>query len=187
MLKKDKRIMESREKEPKILLDSDVIRNFISGNKINILHKIFPKRFCILDRVKNELLRSKSLVIPVTDFINNSKIEEIIFPEKNRDILYEYSELLYSGLGDGESACLAVARFYRKYIASSNLKDVKQYCEKHGIINYPTLEILHHAKINNIMSERDIDIFLNEAISKGRKLPFSTYKEYLKKERKMIV
>jgi predicted nucleic acid-binding protein len=179
--------MESKEKEPKILLDSDVIRNFISGNKINILHKIFPKRFCILDRVKKELLRSKSLIKPVTDFIRNGKIEEIIFPEENRDILYEYSKLMSDGLGDGESACLAVARFDRKFIASSNLKDVKQYCEEHGITNFPTLEILHHAKINNIMSEKEIDIFLYEAIRKGSKLPFSTYKEYLKKERNMIV
>jgi heterodisulfide reductase subunit A-like polyferredoxin len=176
--------------EPKILLDADVIRNFISGGAINKLAKIFPNRLCILDIVKNELLRSKSLVQPVNDFITNSKIEEIIFPDDNYEILFEYSKLQsekYGRLGDGESACLAVARFEKKYIASSNLKDIILYCKEHKIKNYPTFEILHEAKIKGIMTEKEIDTFINTAKSKGRKLPYDSYKEFLKEEKGMIV
>ena len=101
------------EDRTKILLDADVIRNFISGGKLDVLAKIFPGRFCIIDRVKNELCRSKSLKGIVENFIQTEKIEEIGFPDSDYDIFLEYSKLISEGLGDGESACLTFANTER--------------------------------------------------------------------------
>jgi len=42
----------------KILLDSDVVRHFINGNQLLMLTRIFPNRFVMPDKVKNELCRS---------------------------------------------------------------------------------------------------------------------------------
>src|SRR5690554_2839330 len=116
---------------PKILLDSDVVRHFISGGRILHLSSIFPGRFVMLDKVKDELCRSKSLRQPVTNFLMMSRIELLSFPSK-REIIVEYAKLSKT-FGVGESACMAVARFENKFIASSNLLDIKSYCEIHGI------------------------------------------------------
>ena len=59
----------SKSSEPNILLDSDVIRHFINGGKIHQLSSINPKRFLMLDKVKNELCRSKSLETTVNNFL----------------------------------------------------------------------------------------------------------------------
>ena len=178
--------MDRAGEEPKVLLDSDVIRNFISGKKIDVLARIFPNRLCIVDIVKKELIRSKKLETIVAEFIKKNRIEEIPFPENDYDILFEYAKLVSDKLGEGESACLAIARYKKKYIASSNLKDVKQYCKTYGIKNYPTFDILHIARTNRIMTEKEINNFIEEAIRDGRKLPYRTYMEYLKKEKQMI-
>ncbi len=55
--------------EPLILLDADVVRHFINGSRIFDLQKIYPKRFVMLEKVKDELCRSKSLETVVNNFI----------------------------------------------------------------------------------------------------------------------
>lgn len=37
-------------------------------------------------------------------------------------------------LGDGERACMSMARFGQEVIASSNFRDVAPYCDENGII-----------------------------------------------------
>ena len=83
-------------------------------------------------------------------------------------------------LGEGESACMAVARFEKEYIASSNLKDIKAYCSEHGIIYYTTMDLLVEAINKKIMTEKECDQFINDVKAKGSRLPCNTMKEYLK-------
>ncbi len=83
----------NKKNEPEILLDSDVVRHFLNGNRIHQLSAIFPGRFVILDKVKNELCRSKSLVTPVTNFLFMFKIPIIEFPNRG-EIIKEYARLL---------------------------------------------------------------------------------------------
>ena len=82
----------SKKNEPNILLDSDVVRHFLNGNRLHQLSAIFPKRFVMLDKVKNELCRSKSLVTPVTNFLSMFKIPIVTFP-KGGEIIKEYAML----------------------------------------------------------------------------------------------
>ncbi|MGE0567692.1 MAG: hypothetical protein AB7O73_07060 [Bacteroidia bacterium] len=168
----------SKKNEPNILLDADVVRHFLNGNRIHQLSAIFPNRFVMLDKVKNELCRSKGLVTPVTNFLSMFKIPVIPFPVKS-EIIKEYA-MLMKKFGEGESACMAVARFENEFIASSNLKDIKAYCTQHGIVYYTTMDLLVEAMSKNIMTEAECDQFINDVKTKGSKLPCNTMKEYAK-------
>lgn len=163
--------------DPLILLDSDVVRHFLNGNQIHRLAAIFPNRLIMLDKVKNELCRSKGLISPVINFLTNHNIPVIDFPT-DVQIVKEYAFLLKK-FGEGESACMAVARFQKQYIASSNLKDIKAYCQANGIVYLTTMDILVEGLNKNIFQEIDCNTFIQEVKNKGSRLPCNTIREYL--------
>lgn len=160
--------MAKKSNDPKILLDCDVIIHFIKAGKQLLLAKIFPERFVILDRVKAELDKHKSSQTSISNFITWSKIPIIPMP-RNIEIIKEYS-ILKKTLGDGEAACMAVARHTNDYIASSNLRDIEQYCQLHGIIYFTTMDILLQAYTSGIMDEAECDDFIKEVKDKKSRL-----------------
>lgn len=162
--------------EPLILLDADVVRHFVNGNRILELQKIYPKRFVMLEKVKDELCRSKNLETIIDNFISMTSLPIMAFP-KDITIVKEYA-FLKKQFGDGESACMAVAKFQKQYIASSNLKDIKAYCETNQIVYLTTMDILVDALEKNILSEVDCNLFITDVKSKGSKLPVNTMAEY---------
>ena len=141
----------SKSSEPNILLDSDVVRHFINGGKIHHLSSIYPRRFVMLDKVKNELCRSKSLETTITNFLTMTKVPVVPFP-KQMEIIKEYA-LLTKQFGEGESACMAVAKHQKQFIASSNLKDISAFCNANGITYLTTMDILLHAFNTKIFSD----------------------------------
>ncbi|MBL7885882.1 MAG: hypothetical protein JNJ52_03985 [Flavobacterium sp.] len=153
---------------PKILLDSDVIIHFTKAGQQLQLPKIFPGRFVILDKVKAELDKRKKSLVALENFIEWTKIEVIPFPN-NKEIIIEYARLKAS-MGDGEAACMAVAKYNKDYIASSNLKDIRTYCEYFGIIYLTTMDILLEAYKKGILDEVACDTFIKEVKSKDCKL-----------------
>lgn len=167
--------MSKQSSEPLILLDSDVVRHFINGNRTLELKRVFPGRFVMLDKVKEELCRSKSIEPYVVNLIN-AGIPLIPFPNE-RDIIKEYA-ILKRVFGDGESACMAVAKFKRHFIASSNLKDIKAYCETNTIVYLTTMDILLETIAQGVLSEDECDVFIQDVKSKGSKLPCNTIAEY---------
>lgn len=156
--------MTKKSNEPKILLDCDVIIHFIKAGKQLLLPKIYPGRFVILDKIYDELMIRPSNRIPVGNFIKYTKIEVIPMP-KNIEIIKEYA-LLKKTKGVGEAACMAVARHTNEYIASSNLKDIRVYCEQHSIVYLTTMDILLEAYKLGMMSEVECDAFIKEVKSK---------------------
>ena len=169
---------------PKILLDSDVIIHFIKAGKQLLLPKIYPNQMVILDKVKSELDKRKKNLVSINNFIAYAKIEVIKIPN-NLDVIKEYS-ILKKSKGEGEAACMAVARFSKDYIASSNLKDIKDYCQYHGIVYLTTMDILLQAYENKLMTEQECDDFIMEVKEKDSKLikgidKIEDYKKYIKK------
>ncbi|MEN6464470.1 MAG: hypothetical protein ABFD62_04745 [Syntrophaceae bacterium] len=167
--------------KPKILLDSDVIRHFLKGSRILDLPKIYPEQLALLDIVKSELCRSRQLQIPVNNFLSMCKIEQISFPTHNMEIMREYAALR-KRFGDGESACMALARFESHFIASSNLIDISAYCEQHGIVYLTTMDVLVEGLNKGIMTEGDCDAFIKRVKEKGSKLPVDSIREYMGKK-----
>ncbi len=164
--------------EPRILLDCDVIIHFTKAGQQLLLPKIFPNRFVILDKVKAELDKRKKSIVALDNFIEWSKIEVIPFP-KDIAIIKEYAKLKYN-MGDGEAACLAVAKHTKDFIDSSNLKDIKDYCQHFGIVYLTTMDILLEAYRNGILNEDECNTFIQEVKVKDSKLidGIDTIKQY---------
>ncbi|MBK9794419.1 MAG: hypothetical protein IPP60_15325 [Sphingobacteriales bacterium] len=85
-------IMSRQSSEPLILLDSGVVRHFINGNRILELQQVFPGWFVMLDKVKNELCRSKSIENIVINLIRMTGMQLMQFPTE-MEIIREYAVL----------------------------------------------------------------------------------------------
>jgi len=107
-------------------------------------------------------------MVALNNFIEWSKIDVIAFPN-DIAVVKEYS-ILKQNMGDGEAACMAVAKHTKDYIASSNLKDIKSYCDRNGIVYLTTMDILLEAYHNKILSETECDAFIKEVKEKDSKL-----------------
>ena len=163
---------------PLILLDSDVIRHFISGGHLDDLPSIYAGRLIILDKVKKEICRSASIRPVVEAFIKNHNIPVMPFPT-DMNIMIEYA-YLHRDFGEGESACMAVAKHQNKFIASSNLRDIKEFCTKNAITYLTTMDILDQGLNDGHFTIAQCDQFINNVLTKGSKLPFATMGEYHK-------
>lgn len=166
---------------PRILLDCDIIIHFTKAGQQLLLPKIFPDRFAILDKVKAELDKRKKSIVALDNFVEWSKIEVIPFP-KDKEIIKEYARLK-TNMGDGEAACMAVAKHTKEYIASSNLKDIKEYCDYFGIVYLTTMDILLEAYHKGILDEIGCNTFIQEVKAKDSKLidGVETIKQYEKR------
>lgn len=166
------------EKEQKIILvDCDVLSHFIVGGGILDLTKIYDHPLKVLDKVHAEITRFKSRS-DVIEGIFKAFPELIMpFPEDNFDIKKEYFRLRRT-MGDGESACLAVARFTSNIVASSNLRDIKSYCEEHELEYLTTMDILVDAKAKGVMTEEDCDAFITKVLAHGSRLPVTNLSNY---------
>ncbi len=94
------------------------------------------------------------------------------FPHANMDITKEYFTLIQK-MGKGESACLAVARFSQDIVASSNIKDIKTYCQKYQIRYLTTMDFLCEAMKAGQLSKDECDLFISKVIAAGSRLPVS--------------
>ncbi|HCS20127.1 MAG TPA: hypothetical protein DIW47_06115 [Bacteroidetes bacterium] len=164
-----------------LLADSDVLIHFFRGNQLHILPKILSYRLCLLDAVVEELVRL-DLYTTIEDLIG-SEYELLSIDEmENEDIYPEFLQLISKNVGSGESACLATAKFDGHHIASSNLKDIDQYCRMHGIRIYTTMDLLYSAYEKELLSLEDCNTFVSDVISGGSKLPVVSFEEYLEKK-----
>jgi predicted nucleic acid-binding protein len=161
----------------KILLDADVIIHFIKGDRSGTLSSIFPNKLYLLDIVFDEVFKGK-LRSEVQNLITFKQVYELSFLIEN-EVVSEYARLKEK-YGPGESACMAYCKFHKDVLASSNLRDIRQYCEENGIQYLTTMDFLVAAFQKGIMDEKECDLFIQNVKSKGSKLPCDTIKEFLK-------
>jgi hypothetical protein len=161
-----------------ILADTDVISHFIVGGEIVSLTKIFPYKVKIVDKVLKELSRFPSKEVEVNNLIRLKLFEEMPFPENSMEIRIEYSRIkkqLFKG--DGESACMAIARYTNDIVASSNLKDVSIYCSDHNLTLLTTMDFLCEALKTNLFDLQRCNEFIQRVRTHSR-LPVSNMNEY---------
>jgi hypothetical protein len=166
-----------------ILIDADVVSHFVTGGGAGILKQVFPKNpIYILDKVHAELQQWPSPVMlsELSRLLSKKVIKLMDFPDDNPEIVREYAwikTMLYKG--EGESACLAVARYNRNILASSNLKDTRNYCSMHAIDYLTTMDFLCIALQNNILTETRCDSFIQQVKASGGKLPVNCMQEHI--------
>jgi predicted nucleic acid-binding protein len=171
--------------EPKILLDSDVVIHFIKGGRQLLLAKLFPGRLVMLDKVYAEVTKRKKDESNVKKFLEDCKIPVIKMPT-SREIYKEYAILVGERVGSGEAACMAVARYSRDFIASSNVTDIYDYCKTHGLVFYTTMDLLLELYKKEMLKEADCDLFIYDVKTKGSRLirHINTIKEYEEMKKK---
>jgi predicted nucleic acid-binding protein len=160
--------MENSEIKPKIiLLDCDVISHFIANASINDLVRIFEPHQCVvLDYVFNEVAARPMRLAFLQPLIHSGKIKKMDFPEDS-EINIEFARIKSKKpiIGDGERACMAVAKFKRNVVASSNYRDIAPYCTEHNIFYLGTLDILTVAVNKGIYDENKCDEFITNALT----------------------
>ena len=168
-----------------ILLDSDVISHFMSTAKIDVLPKILsPHHLFIVADVYRESIHHplfEDRKQELDYWIAKHKIQKIDFPWNNDNIKLEFYRIKKESpqLGAGERACMAIARYEKDVIASSNFRDVADYCEEFSIEHIGVLDILTIAVRRNIFSIDDCNKFLHDAIViNDGKFPVSKFDDY---------
>lgn len=163
----------------KIVLDADVIIHFSKGEILSILPSIFTDYdYIILDKVYKEIKEPiKSQLDKQIQFLG--KIQVLPYRPTGEELL-EYAQLS-KHKGNGESACLAFCRFNPNVIGSSNLKDIKLYCEQYNITYLTTLDFLYYAIKKKLISESDANRFIQDVRSRDSNLPDITMNKYVSK------
>ncbi len=102
------------------------------------------------------------------------------FPEENNDIRIEYTRIksmLFKG--DGESACLAVAKYQRTILASSNLRDIANYCQMHRIDYLTTMDFLCEALKTDLFDIDRCNRFITLILAARGKLPVTKMEDHI--------
>jgi len=169
--------MKSIEKNKKIILDADVIIHFFKAGHLGLLTQIYPNKLYLVKDVLTEVFKGE-LRIQIENSLRMKLIEELDF-STDMKVLSEYAKLkrLY---GPGESACMAYCKFNNDVLASSNLKDIKEYCIKNNIQYLTTLDFLNTAYEKELLNEADCNYFIYNVKSQGSKLPVDSIEEFRK-------
>lgn len=153
-----------------ILVDSDVISHFIATNHIYDLNKIlFPHHLMVVENVYQEAIRhpwDDTRKEEVDKWLAESNAQKISFPKRNATIRNEFYCLKHHNklLGDGECACMAMARYGKEAIASSNFRDVAEYCDVNDIEYIGVLDILQIAINKSYWSVEQCNQFIHDAL-----------------------
>lgn len=173
-------MMAKNESDKLVLFDADVVIAFIKGELPLYLPKIYPDRGILLDKVKKELVR-RPLTERIVNLITNEtkpKLKLVNFPENNIEIIKEYADLIKL-YGEGESACMAYAKFNDCIVASNNLKDIRKNCEENNIGFYTTIKVLYDGYKLKLYDEKACNDFLKIMNEKGERIPYNNLQKYI--------
>ena len=164
------------EKKVKIVVDADVLIHFAKGNVLSSLPSIFPEyQYIILSNVYNEVRPLQTQLDRQISFLKNIEIEEFA---PTGEMLLEYANLSNT-FGDGESACMAYCKFNHDVVGSSNLKDIREYCNENNITYVTTLDFLYYAFTRNVFTLDECNRIIQDIRAHGSKLPDITIENYI--------
>lgn len=162
-----------------ILIDTDVVSHFIYAGEILMLNRIFKTPIMMLDKVYAELERFPKKKTYVENLINLKVIKVMEFPEDNPEIKKEYFHIKKLMLkGEGESACMAVAKFTKNILASSNLSDTGRYCNMHSIDYLTTMDFLCKALSTGLFDVARCNSFILAVLSAKNRLPVTKMEDF---------
>ena len=160
----------------KIILDADVLFHFAKAGRLSMLPDILPEyEHVVLSAVYGEIGSIQDQLDNQILFLKNISKETF---NPTGEMLVEYARLLKT-FGKGESACMAYCRYTHNVIGSSNLKDIKEYCERQRITYLTTLDFLYYGIKRGKMSVEECEQFVKDVVAKGSKLPTVDFERYL--------
>lgn len=166
-----------------IFFDSDCISSFLWTKREDLLYKCFGKNMIIPIQVYSELSRVSFLKKGVDSLINDNYLE---IKELSEAQLVEYLNLTdvdrqtnFPLIGHGEAAAIILAKDNNGILASNNLRDIKFYIKTFNLKYLMTQDIIDLCVERNFLSLDEANLLWLEMIRKKRKLPTSSYYEYL--------
>lgn len=163
-----------------IVLDADVVIHFAKGGLLSLLPRIFPDYdYVLLEAVHEELL--SDIRTEVDNLMLYLKTITLLPFLPKGDMLREYARLR-SRFGKGESACMAYCLFTHNVVGSSNVRDIKEYCEEKHIVYLTTIDFLWYAWRKGMLTPEEISTFIGEVKSKGSKLPVIDIEKHVCKQ-----
>lgn len=161
----------------KIVLDADVVIHFAKGGLLSLLPNIFPDyEFVLLEAVHEELL--SDIRTQIDNQILLLKTITLLPFAPRGEMLREYA-MLRSRFGKGESACMAYCLYNHDVIGSSNLRDIRAYCEEKQIVYLTTVDFLWHAWRKSLLTTAEVSEFIKEVRAKGSILPDVDIEKYM--------
>lgn len=167
-----------------LIFDADVIFHYRTGDRLLDLFKTFTNKSLILDQVYKEVTYYKDCKTTIDNLIATGFLFKVDFPT-NPIIIKEYSWLsgAIMNRGKGESACMAYCKHTKDVIASSNLKDIKEYCKLHEIDYLTTVDFIEKAYSEQIWGAVECDEFIKK-VNEKHKIPYSSF-DHLRKARNL--
>jgi len=86
--------------------------------------------------------------------------------------------LLTKKFGFGESVCMVFCKYNQDVIASSNIKDITEYCCQNGITWITTMDFLWKVLTSKLLTEKECNEFIKRVLDGGSKLPVRSINEF---------
>ena len=165
--------------EPPIILDADFLSSFAWVKRLDILEGLYSKQMVVLEEVLEELRRVPHLASRVELSIKNGHIRSEAMLASSPEAL-QLAKFLESGrYGTGEASCMAYLTHHDGILGSNNLSDIKDFCIQNKKQLLTTADVLHHAYETELINLDEADKIWADMLSKKRKLPASSFTEYL--------
>lgn len=172
-----------------VVADTDVLSMFIRRDAINYFIKLFKKlnaQIIVPRQVVDEFEAYRQFQKPADTIHqlereNYIKVQDILPCTEEYSSYIDYTEVQY--MGKGEAAALSIAANYEgeAWLASNNLRDVKDEIEKKSISLYTTATVIRECVDREIITKDRASKLWKKMLSDGERLPDETYEEYIDK------
>lgn len=168
----------------KYFFDTDCLSAFLWVRGESILSKLYAGRIILPMQVYNELQKVPHLLARVDILRSNGSlsVESMTVGSAEYNDYLKMTTFPEAGMriiGSGEAAGIAMAKERNGTLASNNLRDIHQYVEKYHISHITTGDILTEALNAGIITETEGNQIWSEMLRRRRKLPTSTFSDYL--------
>lgn len=164
-----------KDKKLKIVLDTDVVLHFMKGSRLSLLLDIFASEceYVMLSTTYDEI-RNRDQKNQIDNHINLLKNLTKVKFNPTGEMRRVYA-MLTSQFGKGESACMAYCQFEHHVIGSNNTRDIREYCNNHGISYLTTGDFLYYAIKRGKMTESEAAQLIADARAQGSNVPDFDY------------
>lgn len=165
--------------------DTDCLSAFLWVDNTNLLHELYGGKIVLPEPVYQELSNPSiphiKQRVDIMICNKDALVKEINTGTEEYQL---YAELVrgqkgQKRIGRGEASGIALAKKYNGILASNNYKDIAPYIEKYNLKHTDTGQILLEALNKGLITEIDGNSIWSKMLSKKRKLPTTTFTEYL--------
>lgn len=173
-----------------LFFDTDCLSAFLWINDTNILHELYGGNIVLPEPVYQELSNpSIPHIKQRADAMINNKDVSVKTIDTATEEYKLYAALIHGekgqkSIGRGEAGGIALAKTYNGILASNNYKDIAPYIKKYNLKHTDTGQILAEALEKGLITETDGNNIWSKMLVKKRKLPATSFSEYLTAQKK---